>query len=608
MIAYVDLGSCCTTIKKTIAEHLGCVVEPSNTVLKGFGGNKIQALGKIYTSVEWSTVKANIELIIVDDSAQDVPVIIGRNYLDREGIELVKKVGTFEIKQMVRIMEIEEISPKSIEKTDITINSEIGDDLVNNFIILLNEYRNAFALTMDEIQKTDLIEMEIKLNSNQVVNYRPYKVPYGLKKTLQSQIDLLLKLGIIQNSSSEYSSPVLLVPKKNGEYRLCVDYRKLNSRTKKENFPVPNIEETLNSLGNKRYFTNLDLLSGYHQIPIAEQSTQYTGFVTPTGHYEYTCMPFGLSNAPAIFMRLMRKICDRVKSLDIIVYLDDILISTVTVDEHISLLKKILNEICKANLKLNIAKCNFMQTEINFLGHMISCEGIRPGANKSFSVENYKTPKNVKEIRQFLGLSGYFRRFVPDFSKIARPLSELLKKDAVFNWTSEREHSFNKLKEILSKRPLLAIYDVNSDHEVHTDASSHGLAGILMQRDQSKNIRPVSYFSRCTTEPESKYHSYELEALAVVESLERCKYYLLNKHFKVITDCDSLRFTKEKKTVIPRIARWWLKIAEYDFDMEYRSNKKMTHVDALSRCPLEPGKTAETIAEKMFLVGIERED
>ena len=418
-----------------------------------------------------------------------------------------------------------------------------------------------------------------------------------------------MSLNIIRHSTSEYASPVLLVPKKNGEHRLCVDFRKLNSITRKENFPVPNIEETLNSLANKKYFTNLDMRSGYHQIPIGEKYRHLTAFVTPDGHYEYNCMPFGLCNAPAVFMRFMMKVREQLKSPEnVIYYMDDILVATETIDQHFSVLDDLFCVMSDANITLNLSKCTFLQIKIKFLGHEISSHGIKPGSDKIIAVDNFKVPESIKEVRQFLGLAGYFRRFVEGFSNIARPISNLLKKNVEFKWDEECQKAFNKLKNILVTRPLLALYDVQAKHEVHTDASSHGLAGILMQTDQQGVSRPVSYFSRATTECEAKYHSYELEALAVVTSLDRFRHYLLNKHFLILTDCDSLRLTQEKRNIIPRIARWWLRLSEFNFDIEYRKGKQMAHVDALSRVPVEIGENAETIADKVLTVGIDHYD
>lgn len=227
---------------------------------------------------------------------------------------------------------------------------------------------------------------------------------------------------------------------------MCVDFRKLNAITKRENFPVPNIEETLNSLANKAIFTSLDLLSGYYQIKVAEESRHFTSFVTPNGQYEFTRMPFGLTNSPAVFMRMMAKVINPIKSDNIIIYMDDILIATKTVEENLQVLEKFLKVLRSAGLTLKLEKCIFFQKSIQFLGHEVSSSGIKPGQIKIAAIENYKKPPNQKEVRQFLGLSGYFRRFIENYLLIAHPLNKLTRKGVEFEWSDKAEHAFTTLK------------------------------------------------------------------------------------------------------------------------------------------------------------------
>ena len=296
-------------------------------------------------------------------------------------------------------------------------------------------------------------------------------------------------------------------------------------------------------------------------------------------------MPFGLKNAPTEFQKLMGKLKADIGD-NIQIYMDDILIGSDTATDGLSKLKKTFDALRRFNLTLNLKKCSFMQQHVNYLGHQILPEGICPGEYKTNAVSDFKQPTNVKETRQFLGLCGYFRKFVQDFSIIAAPLTKLLKKDDIFCWTKDQEKGFLELKKALINKPLLTIYKMNANHEVHTDASSIGLAGILMQQDD-KLLKPVAYYSRTTSASEAKFHSYELETLAIVESLERFKYYLLGKTFKVVNDCASLKTTMTKKELIPRIARWWLRLQDFDFKLEHRSGNRMAHVDALSRRPAE---------------------
>lgn len=477
-----------------------------------------------------------------------------------------------------------------------------------NLLNLINEYAKCFAKETKDLGKTSWVEMDITLKENTVINQKPYRVPYHQELELSRIINELMINDIIEESSSEYASPTILVDKKDGTFRMCVDYRRLNAITKKEYFPTPNVEECINRMKGMKVFVVLDLMSGYHQIPIADGSKDYTAFVTPGGHFQYKRMPFGLANAPAVFMRLMNLVIQKIKDKRVIVYMDDLLLAAETVPEVIDLLRKVLTVLLEANLTLSLKKCRFFYDTVNYLGHEITQTGVRPGDVKSAAIKEYPIPENVKEVRQFLGLTGYFRRFIEKYADIAAPLNELLRKDVEFCWTEARQKAFEKLKGKLIERPVLAVYDPIAEHELHTDASAIAIAGILFQISPEGRKQVVSYFSRGTTATEQKYHSYELEALAVVESLERFRYYLLGKHFKVVTDCASLKATKEKKDLVPRIARWWLKVQHYDFDMEHRAGSRMAHVDALSRVATTVGPESLEVGHEMFVVTLSQTD
>lgn len=329
---------------------------------------------------------------------------------------------------------------------------------------------------------------------------------------------------------------------------------------------------------------------GYHQLEIEESSKHYTAFVTTDGHYEYNRMPFGLVNAPASFQKMMDQIASETNRGEILVYLDDVIIPSRTVKDGLHILEKFLKILGKYGLTLRLDKCSFLQDEISYLGHVINSEGIKPGEQKMSAIKNFKVPTNVTETRRFLGLAGFFRKFVPEFSLISKPLTNLLKKSEKNNflWGDQQQHAFEKLKHTLINAPVLALYDSAAIHELHTDASIVGLAGILLQSQDGKNFQPVFYFSRHCTQQEQQYHSYELETLAVVESLERFRIYLLGKPFTLVTDCSAIAKAREKRELKSRIARWWLKLLEFNFETVHRQGSRLSHVDALSRSPNEP--------------------
>lgn len=479
-----------------------------------------------------------------------------------------------------------------IDRSDIIVDKDTSDEVVDKLHSLLQSYRDCFAFDLSEIGCAKDVEMTVELSDDRPVVYRPYRLSHSEREQLRAIIDDLINNDIIQESNSDYASPVLMVRKKSGEHRLCVDYRALNNKTRKDCFPIPLIEDQLSNLSGNRFFTTLDLASGYYQVPMAKESRRLTGFVTPDGHYEFKRMPFGLANAPGVFQRLINRMLGSKRFESALAYLDDILVPSVDLEQGIQRLEEVLKLIREFGLTLKLSKCRFFNTSIDYLGYEISVDGVRPNESKILAVRDFPTPKSVHEVRQFLGLAGYFRKFVRGFGEVARPLTNLLKKNVPFKWTEPELQAFASLKKKLVERPILSLYDPKLDTELHTDASALGVGGILLQWQQSPRVlKPVAYFSRQTAPEERHLHSYELETLAIVCSLKKFRVYLLGVKFKVVTDCHAIRTTLTKRDLVPRIARWWLQISEFTFDIEYRPGAQMAHVDALSRNTSLQGST-----------------
>lgn len=473
-----------------------------------------------------------------------------------------------------------------LDKSEIKAGQNIDLETIERLHKILNKYRSCFAQNLGELGCAKNTQMNIELDDKTPIVYRPYRLSYHERQKVREIVDDLLNNDIVQESVSNYASPILIVKKKNGESRLCVDYRALNNKTIKDKYPLPLIDDQISNLSGNNFFTTLDLASGYYQIPMSEESRHITAFVTPDGHYEFKRMPFGLANAPAVFQKMINRLLGQRRFDSVLAYMDDLLIPSATIDQGFQKLEEILKLIQDAGLTLKLSKCRFFDREIEYLGYEVSADGIRPSQRKIAAVRDFPMPTNIHELRQFLGLASYFRRFVKGFGEIARSLTKLLKKDVPWQWTVDQDNSFKSLKSRLIERPLLALYDPNLETELHTDASSLGLGGILMQWQSSPRVlKPVAYFSRQTTAEEKFFHSYELETLAVVCSLKKFRPYLLGLKFSVYTDCNALRTTLTKRDLIPRIARWWLQISDFDFNIEYRPGCRMLHVDALSRNP-----------------------
>jgi len=335
---------------------------------------------------------------------------------------------------------------------------------------------------------------------------------------------------------------------------------------------------------------------------VAENSKKYTAFVTPFGEYEFNRMPFGLTNAPRAFQRLMCRVLRSVQDVAAI-YLDDILVHAKTIQELLEALERVLKLLREEGLTLNIEKCHFLTTTVSYLGFEIDNGTIKPGKEKVKAIEEFPVPKTPPNIRQFIGLTGYFRNFIKNYATIAKPLTNLTRQSVPWSWGQKEEDAFRNLQRALSERPVLAIYDPKAETEVHTDASALGLGGILLQKTGEGRFHPVTYYSRQTSDTETKYHSYELETLAVVESLKKFRCYLLGITFTVVTDCNALRATSEKKDLLPRIARWWLQLQEYTFTVRYHPGDRLKHADALSRNPVPQEKVLRISVADWVLSG-----
>lgn len=700
LIAYIDTGSKLNVLTSTNAGKMQLQIQPSNVVMKGFGGSCSLSLGTCNITVEVDNLVLKGDAEITNNDLPDIDLIIGQPMINQPYVSLVTtatsvnfvpthfltdiqlhgkdmiskysvvlKSGTVIPKQSYAYVEVFVDCNEDFDKSEHafltrTVWFELGavsylipsaiihqkecflkvinmgsvdiswsanrliaraeltflrlDDLSSNILTvescdrndfpitlsdvnigelsdnenaelldLLNRFSHLFAKNTTDLGCTNLIKMRIQTTTNQPVFCKPYRLSFKENEIVREKINDLLNGGIIRESVSDYASPVVLVKKKGGDYRMCVDYRALNACTVKDRYPLPHIEDQVSKLAGKGLFTTLDLAQSYHQVPIDEESIGKTAFVTSFGQYEYLKMPFGLANAPAVFSRLIQMALGSVTD-KIALYLDDVMIPTTSVKDGMELLEKVFQLLTEANLKLNLKKCSFLKSTASYLGYDVSAGSIQPGQAKIDSVAQYRRPRNIHEIRQFVGLTSYFRKFIQNFAQIARPLTELTRKGVDWQWGPDQEQAFQTLKQRLIERPILSIYDKDARTELHTDASKVGLGGILMQQQSDGCLKPVAFFSRVTSKEESVYHSYELETLAVVESLRRFRIYLTGIPVKVVTDCAALRTTLVKKDLIPRIARWWLTIQDFDLEIEYRPGERMRHVDALSRNPATP--------------------
>lgn len=403
---------------------------------------------------------------------------------------------------------------------------------------------------------------------------------------IEENVEKMLAAGVIEESNGAWGFPVVLVRKKDGEIRFCIDYRALNSVTKRDVYPLPRIDETLETLGGATLFTTLDLKAGYWQIEVAPDDRDKTAFTTKQGLYRFVRMPFGLTNAPSTFQRVMNGVLRGLTWQTCLVYLDDIVIFTRGgIERHIAQVAAVLERLAVAGLTLKLRKCVFAAKSMEYLGHLLSGEGVRPVERLIHAVREFPRPRDPVEIKRFVHLAGYYRKFVDSFGSIVAPLTRLLKKDARWEWTEDQEFAFERVKAALTAEPLLIYPNFALPFRLVTDASMVGLGACLMQ-DQGRGWQPISYASKVNSDAEAKYSITELECLAVVWAVKLYRPYLYGRQFEILTDHSALRWLMTRPNPAGRLHRWSLTLQEYEFTITYRPGTTNVVADALSRAPV----------------------
>ena len=408
---------------------------------------------------------------------------------------------------------------------------------------------------------------------------RPYRYPLQQKDIIEELVQEMLEKGIIQYSASPFASLVVLVRKKDGTWRMCVDYRELNKHTVKDKFPIPMVEELLDELAGAMIFSKIDLRSGYHQIRMYESDVFKTAFKTHHGHFEFLVMPFGLSNAPATFQGLINYIFRHVLRSFVLVFFDDILVYSKTKTNHWHHLAAVLDILRAHQLFTKISKCAFAIPRVEYLGHFILGHGVENDPAKIQAVQAWPVPSNVKQLRGFLGLAGYYRKFIRGYAYIARPLTALLKKGA-FEWNKEAQTAFESLKKALTQALILGLPDFTKVFEVETDASTQGVGAVLMQEGH-----PLAYISRTLGPKWQGLSVYEKELLALVFAVQKWQQYLMGQKFIIRTDQRSLKWLLDQRITTPFQQLWLSKLMGYTYEIQYKSGKENVAANALLRVP-----------------------
>ena len=460
----------------------------------------------------------------------------------------------------------------------------LDDHQQQELYTLLLGFADVFAFTDNKLGRTNKLHHTIITDTRYPIRSPPRRMPAVHKEEVHKLIQDMLAREIIQPSASPWASPIVIVRKKDGSPRFCVDYRKLNAVTKKDAYPLPRIDDTLDTLSGSQWFSTLDLLSGYWQVEVAEGDREKTAFSTQSGLFEFKVMPFGLCNAPATFQRLMDLVLAGVQWSHCLVYLDDIVVVGNSFDNHLQNLSVVLQRLREANLRLKPAKCSFCKTQVAYLGHIISRQGVATDSEKTNRVSNWPTPTTALEVQKFLGLASYYRRFVKNYATIASPLHKLTERGRQFSWSNECAAAFATLKQRLVNAPVLAFPDFTQPFVLDTDASHCGIGAVLSQIIDGQE-KVVAYASRTLSKAERKYCVTRKELLAMVIFIHHFRPYLLGRTFTLRTDHSALKWLQTLKEPEGQLARWLERLQEYQFEVIHRAGKNHSNADAMSRRP-----------------------
>lgn len=490
---------------------------------------------------------------------------------------------------------------KLVNKYEINFNEHIDLDkfemLVNHLDSfqqseinkLIEKYNPVFAKNKYDVGTVKDYEAHIDLMVDKYCYKRPYRCTAEDRKEIENQISKLLEKKLIEESYSPFAAPVTLAYKKEDEKRtrLCIDFRELNKIVVPQSQPFPLIDDLIVKTVNCKYFSTLDINSAFWSIPLKIQDRYKTAFVTQEGHFQWTCLPFGLKTAPAIFQRILSNIIRKYKLSSFAVnFIDDILIFSKTFEEHIIHLSRLLEAILTEGFRLKFSKCIFANHYAKYLGHIIENNSVKPLKDYLTAVKNFPVPETRKNIRQFLGKVNFHHKFIPNSAIILEPLHNLLRKDVKFIWSTECQESFDKIKKLLCSEPILKIFDPKLPISIYTDASIKGVGAVLKQEDKNGVNKPVAYFSKKLTETQKKKKAIYLECLAIKEAVKYWQHWLMGREFTVYSDHKPLENLNIKSRTDEELGDLTYYLSQYNFKIKYNPGKSNQEADSLSRNPV----------------------
>ena len=586
----LDSGASCSVIHKNYV--LPSSIRPLNSIrLTNADGTGLTSMGTSTVKVQLDSFITSHAFIVVEQLS--APAIIGCDFLRQHGVVIDFGKGTFRSLELSGVLKgkattscmlvLDDDCPQAIPHNAHHTEFDIPTDCHPALNKILEEYRTLFKTSLG---LTNATEHVIDTGDSPPVKVPARQIPFHYKDRVQDQLQAMARDGIIRPSNSPWSAPAVYVPKQNGEIRICVDYVQLNKSTKKDSYPVPRTEGPQQKLANKCVFSKLDLRSAYWQFPMSENSIEKTAFSPGPGHglWEFTRMPYGLTGAAQTCQRCLDEVLVDCKDC-VDNYVDDCIVFSDNLERHCTDLRRVFSKISEAGFTLRGSKCFFGKYKVDHLGFEYSGEGIRPTAEKTRAVRDWPTPMTVKDVRSFLGLVNFYRRFIPHFSDIAAPLNELTQRETSFSWQEQHQKAFESLKQALVSSPILDYPRQNDKFVLTTDASDTGLGAVL----STERGTVIEYASRTLTSAEKNYATTEKECLAIVWSVHKLRQYLIGSRFKLETDHKPLEWLESARTSqarSQRLERWSLELRAFEFDVVYRPGTMNQSADALSRKPI----------------------
>lgn len=592
--ALIDTGAQISILKATLVKD-GMVMKPYYGVLHGATGDVINTPGMVAIKIEVGKIRMKCELVLAEVAEE---AILGMDVLARMDAVVNIASNTIRLQDQAFEMEKEERDkwrrgqPHAITEIaevdklmKLMTEDQAGEAILAATKEMILAYPNVF--NGEKLGNTEVLQHEIHLTDPTPRKQAARPVTPLQREVIWKELDAMLESRVVERSFSPWATPIVIVKKKDGSDRFCLDFRVLNSQTRKDSYPLPRIAEILDAVGGASVFTTMDLKSGFWQIPMHEEHKAYTAFTIPgKGLFQFVKMPFGLCNATATFQRMMEMVLGELVFHGVLVYVDDIIVYGTDLDQCKERTKEVLRRLSTAKLTIAPKKCKFFATSVKVLGHLVDCKGIHTDPEKIEAVREWKTPLNKKELRGFLGLCSYYRKFVKDHAKIVAPLNTLTGENTKWEWHEEHEAAFRAMKSLLCSPNVIRPFDPAKPILLDIDASNSAVGAVLAQESE-EGEHPVAFFSKCLSKAEQNYCTTRKELLGLIMSLEHFKHYVQSSPTHVRTDHSALLWLKSFKDPCPLLARWMERLANFNFTIAHRPGSKHHNADALSRRPCD---------------------